>query len=71
MMSKSWYGKFIFAINRDFFFSCKMPFLGFNTHMDLRVQLDKKSLPFEAQFANLGPVECVDLGVTLRKRSKC
>lgn len=46
---------------------CKMPLLGFNTHMDFRVQLDKKSLPFEAQFANLRPVERVDLGVALRK----
>lgn len=45
-----------------------MPLLGFNTHMDLRVQLDKKPFPFEAQFANLGPVESVDLSVTLRKR---
>lgn len=44
-----------------------MPLLCFNTHMDLGVQLDKKSLPFEAQFANLRPVECVDLGVALRK----
>lgn len=43
---------------------------GFNTHMDLGVQLDKKSLPFEAQFANFGPVECVDFGVTLKKEMK-
>lgn len=42
----------------------------FDTYVNLRVELDQKSFPFEAQFANFGPIESVYFGVSLEKKKK-
>lgn len=38
-----------------------------STHMNLRVELDQEAFPFEAQLANLGPVEGVYFCVALEE----
>lgn len=48
-----------------------------NTHMNLRVELNQEAFSFEAQLANLGPVEGVYFCVALKEerrqkvRNKC
>lgn len=37
------------------------------TYVQVWSQLDEKPLPFEAQFAYFGPVEGIDLGVSLKQ----
>lgn len=37
-----------------------------STYRDVCMELDEKMLPLETQFANFGPVECVDLCVALQ-----
>lgn len=34
------------------------------------MELDEKMLPLETQFANFGPVECVDLCIALQGRTQ-
>jgi hypothetical protein len=36
------------------------------TYVQVWSELDEKPLPFEAQFAHFGPVEGIDLGVSLQ-----
>lgn len=41
-------------------------FISFSTHVSFWVKFDQKSLPFEGELADLGPGECVDLGIVLK-----
>lgn len=40
------------------------------TYRNVCVELDEKMLPLETQFANFGPVECVDLCIALQGRTQ-
>lgn len=40
------------------------------TYVQVWSELDEKPLPFEAQFAHFGPVEGIDLGVSLQRMKK-
>lgn len=44
--------------------------LSSNTHMNLWVELDQEAFSFEAQLANLGPVEGVYFCVALEEETR-
>lgn len=42
-----------------------------STYSNVCMELDEKMLPLEAQFANFGPVERVNLRIALQGRTEC